>query len=67
MAYRLARLMYLRRVKRLPVVHAEGRLAGIVSRADVLAVYDRPDAEIGDEVRNEIAQTEPPVDYTRST
>ena len=46
-----ARLMYTRRVKRLPVVDAAGHLAGIVSRADVLAVYGRPDVEIGEEIR----------------
>jgi CBS domain-containing protein len=57
-----ARLMYLRRVKRLPVVDAAGRLAGIVSRADVLAVYGRPDAEIGEDIRREVLQTESPAD-----
>lgn len=31
-----ARLMYDRRVKRLPVVDSTGRLVGIVTRADVL-------------------------------
>lgn len=41
-----ARLMYSRRVKRLPVVDEEGHLIGIVSRADVLSVYSRPDADI---------------------
>jgi CBS domain-containing protein len=41
-----ARLMYSRRVKRLPVVDEEGRLVGIVSRADVLSVFSRPDADI---------------------
>jgi CBS domain-containing protein len=41
-----ARLMYSRKVKRLPVVDDDGRLIGIVSRADVLSVYARPDAEI---------------------
>lgn len=41
-----ARLMYARRVKRLPVVDEDGRLLGIVSRADVLSVYSRPDADI---------------------
>ena len=50
-----ARLMYLRNVKRLPVVDADGRLAGIVSRADVLAVYNRTDAEIAEEIRTGIA------------
>ena len=41
-----ARLMYSRRVKRLPVVDDDGCLVGIVSRADVLSVYTRPDADI---------------------
>lgn len=43
---RAARLMYSRGLKRLPVVDAAGRLAGIVSRTDVLAVFGRPDEEI---------------------
>jgi CBS domain-containing protein len=38
--------MYTRHVKRLPVVDDNGRLIGIVSRADVLSVYNRPDADI---------------------
>lgn len=41
-----ARLMYARRVKRLPVVDDDGRLVGIVSRADLLSVYSRPDEDI---------------------
>jgi CBS domain-containing protein len=45
-----ARLMQSRRVKRLPVVDADGRLRGIVSRADVLSVFERPDPEIRDQV-----------------
>jgi CBS domain-containing protein len=45
-----ARLMRDRQVKRLPVVDAEGRLAGIVSRMDVLSVYERPDEQIRGEV-----------------
>jgi CBS domain-containing protein len=47
-----ARLMYNARVKRLPVVGANGELAGIVSRADVLSVYSRP----GEEIRREITE-----------
>jgi len=45
-----ARLMRDRRVKRLPVVDADGRLAGIVSRMDVLSVYEHPDGQIRGEV-----------------
>lgn len=60
-----ARLMYVRRVKRLPVVDADNHLAGIVSRADVLAVYDRPDVEIGEEIRNDIAVCESLADAVR--
>ncbi len=49
-----ARLMYNCRVKRLPVVDAEGHLVGIVSRADVLAVFDRTDEEIHEEITNQV-------------
>jgi CBS domain-containing protein len=45
-----ARLMYSRRVKRLPVTSDDGALIGIVSRADVLSVYSRPDADIQHEI-----------------
>jgi CBS domain-containing protein len=45
-----ARVMYSRRVKRLPVVDDDGRLVGIVSRADVLSVYGRPDADIRQDI-----------------
>jgi CBS domain-containing protein len=45
-----ARLMYDRRVKRLPVVNTAGRLLGIISRVDVLTVFNRPDEDIRDEV-----------------
>ena len=57
-----AKLMYLRRVKHLPVVSAAGRLAGILSRADVLVVFDRPDHEIGEEIRTDILAYEAPAD-----
>jgi CBS domain-containing protein len=53
-----ARLMYSRKVKRLPVVDDDGRLVGIVTRTDVLGVYSRPDAEIHhDIVENVIVGT----------
>ncbi len=45
-----AKLMYTRRVKRLPVVDHTGRLVGIVSRLDVLSVFRRPDEQIRAEV-----------------
>jgi CBS-domain-containing membrane protein len=56
-----ARIMYLRNVKRLPVVDSGGRLAGIVSRADVLAVYSRTDADIAEEIRTAILATGTPA------
>ena len=36
----------------------DNRLAGIVSRADVLAVYGRPDAEIAEDIRTGVLSTE---------
>ena len=47
-----ARLMYNLRIKRLPVVDAGGGLVGVLSRTDLLAVYDRPDAEIREEIED---------------
>lgn len=49
-----ARLMHDRHVKRLPVVDQAGRLVGIVSRVDLLSVFDRPDSEIRAAVREDI-------------
>jgi CBS domain-containing protein len=46
-----ARRMERARVKRLPVVDAQGHLAGIVSRADILRIFLRPDAELREDVR----------------
>jgi CBS domain-containing protein len=46
-----ARLMDRYGVKRLPVVDADGRLAGIVSRRDLIKVFLRLDEEIEREVR----------------
>jgi len=49
-----ARLMYARRLKRLPVVDAAGQVIGIISRTDVLAIFDRPDEEIRREIVGEV-------------
>jgi CBS domain-containing protein len=49
-----ARLMFTRKIKRLPVVDAGGRLVGIISRTDVLAVFNRPDAEIHAEIMSHV-------------
>jgi CBS domain-containing protein len=49
-----ARLMYDRKVKRLPVVDPAGRLVGVISRSDVLAVFDRTDAEIREEIMGQV-------------
>jgi CBS-domain-containing membrane protein len=57
-----ARLMYTLQVKRLPVVDAGGYLVGIVSRADLLAVFDRSDEEIHSEIVNDVILREFLVD-----
>jgi len=51
---RAARLMYDRGVKRLPVTDAQGHLVGIISRADVLSVFDRTDEDIRKEITDEV-------------
>jgi len=51
---RAAKLMYTRKVKRLPVVDAGAHLVGIISRADLLSVFDRPDEEIRTEIREQV-------------
>jgi len=45
-----ARLMNSHHIRRLPVVDADGKLAGIVSRRDLLRVFLRPDADIAADV-----------------
>lgn len=56
-----ARIMYLRNVKRLPVVDADGQLAGIVSRTDVLAVFGRSDDDIAEEIRTSVLAGQVPA------
>jgi len=48
-----ARLMIERRVNRLPVIDGE-RLVGIVTRADVIKTYLRPDGELADAIRSDV-------------
>jgi len=57
-----ARLMYLRKVKHLPVVDADKHLVGIVSRADILSVFKRSDNDIRDEVTADVALSTSPGD-----
>ncbi|MFE0962822.1 CBS domain-containing protein [Streptomyces fungicidicus] len=49
-----ARIMAVRHVKRLPVVDESAMLQGIVSRADLLKVFLRPDEDIEEEVRRTV-------------
>ncbi|WP_406728555.1 CBS domain-containing protein [Streptomyces sp. GD-15H] len=49
-----ARIMAQRRVKRLPVVNAEGLLEGVISRVDLLKVFLRTDEELAREVREAV-------------
>jgi CBS-domain-containing membrane protein len=51
-----ARRMHAHHVKRLPVVTDENRLVGIVSRIDLLGVYDRPDGDIAKEILDEVIE-----------
>jgi CBS domain-containing protein len=48
-----ARIMVDAGVKRLPVIEG-GRLAGIVSRADIVRTFTRSDGEIWEELRNDV-------------
>jgi CBS-domain-containing membrane protein len=49
-----AKLMYDRGVKRLPVTDENGHLVGIISRADVLSVFDRTDSAIAHEITRDV-------------
>jgi len=50
-----ARKMTDLRVKRLPVVLPDGTLCGIISRADVMGVFTRPDEALADEIASGVA------------
>ena len=45
-----ARLMQREQIRRLPVVDAGGRLVGIVTKCDLLSIFERPDADVWAEV-----------------
>ena len=49
-----ARLMHESNVRRLVVVDARGRIAGIVSRSDLLQVFLRSDEELHEEIANKL-------------
>ena len=51
-----ARLMNTHHLRRLPVVHPDGTLAGIVSRRDLLSVFLRSDEDLAGEVREMLSQ-----------
>ena len=57
-----ARLMNAQHIRRLPVVDKKGRLAGVVSRRDLLSVFLRPDETIAADARrvlNDVLLAEP--------
>jgi CBS domain-containing protein len=51
-----ARLMTEKGIKRLPVVDADGKLLGIVTRADLVRAFARPDREIEREIREDVVR-----------
>jgi CBS domain-containing protein len=50
----VARLLAVRKLRRLPVVDAQGHLAGIVTRSDVLSVFSRADKDIYREITQDV-------------
>jgi CBS domain-containing protein len=50
----VARLMSAHKLRRLPVVDAQGHLAGIVCRSDVLSVFSRLDEDIYREITQDV-------------
>ena len=60
-----ARRLHAAGVKRLPVVDEAGRLVGIVSRADLLTVFTRPDQAIRREVMLDVIAGEFMLDPSR--
>jgi CBS domain-containing protein len=52
-----ARMMTEQRIKRLPVVDAGGALVGIVTRADLVKAFARPDETIEREIRDDVLRS----------
>jgi len=52
--YDAAKMMTFQDIKRIPVVDEDGRLLGIISRADIVSVFTRPDDVIEDEIREDL-------------
>jgi CBS domain-containing protein len=57
-----ARRMHEHRIKHLPVVGHDRELVGIVSRIDLLSVFDRPDQDIRSEISEKILAGRPGLD-----
>lgn len=52
--YEAAKIMTTQEVKRLPVVDDDDRLLGVISRADIVSLFTRPDDVIEDEIREDL-------------
>ncbi|GMQ86395.1 MAG: CBS domain-containing protein [Acidimicrobiia bacterium] len=52
--YEAAKIMTVQEVKRLPVVDDDNRLLGVISRADIVSIFTRPDDVIEDEIREDL-------------
>jgi len=52
--YDAAKMMTFQDIKRLPVIDDDARLLGIISRADIVSVFTRPDDVIEDEIREDL-------------
>jgi CBS-domain-containing membrane protein len=60
-----ARGMHTAGVKRLPVVDERGRLVGIISRADLLKVFRRPDEDLRREILDQVLMGQFALDPSR--